>query len=90
VNCQRGDVAEPDGTVQQLLELLGRSLEPVYGFRSLLAFKSKFQPEHVPLYLTYPDAATLPTIGNAIARAYLPTISLSQSVALLRKLVSSR
>ena len=90
VNCQRGDVAKPDGTVQQLLELLGRSLEPVYGFRSLLAFKSKFQPEHIPLYLTYPDAATLPTIGNAIARAYLPTISLSQSVALLRKLVSSR
>jgi len=38
------EVAVPDGTLQRLLELLGRSLEPVYGFRSLLAFKSKFQP----------------------------------------------
>jgi len=36
------------------------------------------------LYLTYPDAATLPPIGNAIGRAYLRTLSLSQAVALLR------
>jgi len=88
---RRGDPdAAPDGTVQRLLELLGRSLEPVYGFRSLLAFKSKFQPQHVPLYLTYPDVATLPTIGNAIGRAYLPEVSLGQGVTLLRKMVSAR
>lgn len=83
------DVA-PDSTVQRLLNVLGRSLEPVYGFRSLLAFKSKFQPEHVPLYMTYPDVATLPTIGNAIGRAYLPEVTLGQGVSLVLKLVGSR
>jgi len=80
----------PDGAVQRLLELLGRNLEPVYGFRSLLAFKAKFQPEHAPLYLTYPEAATLPTIGNAIGRAYLPKVSPGQGLALLRKLAAPR
>jgi len=83
-------MAEPDDAMARLLELLGRSIEPVYGFRSLLAFKAKFQPEYVPLYLTYPDPAALPTIGNAIARAYLPTISLTQGAALLRKLIRAR
>ena len=82
--------AAPDSTVQRLLNVLGRSLEPVYGFRSLLAFKSKFQPEHVPLYMTYPDVATLPTIGNAIGRAYLPEVTLGQGVSLVLKLVTSR
>jgi phosphatidylglycerol lysyltransferase len=88
----RGDGGEsaPESTVQRLLELLGRSLEPVYGFRSLLAFKSKFQPEHVPLYMTYPDVAALPTIGNAIGRAYLPEVSFGQGLTLVRKLVRSR
>ncbi|MEO6881139.1 MAG: DUF2156 domain-containing protein [Mycobacteriaceae bacterium] len=77
--------AGQDDAMQRLLELLGRSLEPIYGFRSLLAFKEKFQPEHTPLHLMYPDLATLPTIGHAIGRAYLPTLSLSESTALLRK-----
>ncbi len=90
VNRDADAMAEPDDAMVRLLELLGRSLEPVYGFRSLLAFKSKFQPEYVSLYLTYPDPAALPTIGNAIARAYLPTISLTQGVALLRKLLRTR
>lgn len=87
----RGDGGDgaPESTVQRLLELLGRSLEPVYGFRSLLAFKSKFQPEHVPLYMTYPDVATLPTIGNAIGRAYLADVSFGQGLSMVRKLVSS-
>lgn len=39
---------EPEATtfsamMDSVLDLLGRTLEPVYGFRSLLAFKSKFQ-----------------------------------------------
>ncbi|MET4060567.1 phosphatidylglycerol lysyltransferase [Arthrobacter sp. UYP6] len=83
-----------DGTEGQtalldhVLDLLGATLEPVYGFRSLLAFKAKFQPQYVPLYLTYLDPASLPAIGNAVARAYLPEVSLSQSLTLVRRIVS--
>src|SRR4051812_37280774 len=47
-------------------------LEPYYGFRSLQAFKSKFQPTHAPLYLVFPDEGALPRIGLALSRAYLP------------------
>ena len=41
--------AEPEGetVVEKFLDTLGASLEPVYGFRSLHAFKSKFQPRLV-------------------------------------------
>ena len=53
----------------RLLELAGRTLEPVYGFRSLLAFKSKFQPSLRPLWLVYPDTADLPRIARAISTA---------------------
>ena len=51
------------------------SLEPAYGFRSLAAFKQKFQPELQPLVLAYPDPVSLPAIGVAVARAYLPDLS---------------
>ena len=73
--------------LDRVLDLLGATLEPVYGFRSLLAFKAKFQPQYVPLYMTYLDPASLPMIGNAVARAYLPDVSLSQSLTLVRRLV---
>ena len=62
---------------RQLLDRVGRQLEPVYGFRSLLRFKAKFDPAYRPLYLLYPDPAALPAIGTAIARAYLPDPSLA-------------
>ncbi|MBO0896853.1 bifunctional lysylphosphatidylglycerol flippase/synthetase MprF [Arthrobacter sunyaminii] len=73
--------------LDHVLDLLGATLEPVYGFRSLLAFKAKFQPQYVPLYMTYLDPASLPAIGNAVARAYLPEVSLSQSFTLMRRIV---
>ncbi|MEU7874896.1 DUF2156 domain-containing protein [Dactylosporangium sp. NPDC049140] len=76
----------PDG-LAPLLHRLGGALEPVYGFRSLLAFKAKFQPEHRPLLLAYPDSAALPTIGNAVTRAYLPRVTPAQAVRLLRQLL---
>ncbi|MBV9920343.1 MAG: DUF2156 domain-containing protein, partial [Pseudonocardia sp.] len=68
----RLDRGLPVHALQRLLDLTGRALEPVYGFRSLLAFKAKFQPEYHPLYMAFPDPAALPAIGAAIARAYLP------------------
>ena len=76
---------EPDG-LQRLLDRLGESLEPVYGFRSLLAFKAKFQPDYRPLYLTYPDPAALPAIAAAITRAYLPGLTPTRALGVLRHL----
>jgi lysylphosphatidylglycerol synthetase-like protein (DUF2156 family) len=58
--------------LQKLLDFLGDALEPYYGFRSLLAFKAKFQPEFRPMYLIFPDETALAEIGLAIARAYMP------------------
>lgn len=60
-----------------------RILEPVYGFRSLLTFKDKFQPAYRPLFLTYPDPTALPAIGNAVGRAYLPALTLRQTARML-------
>jgi lysylphosphatidylglycerol synthetase-like protein (DUF2156 family) len=72
--------------LERVLDGLGAALEPIYGFRSLHAFKAKFQPEYAPLYLCYPDPAALPSIGLAIGRAYVPHIGARQSAKLLARL----
>ncbi|GAA4549032.1 DUF2156 domain-containing protein [Pseudonocardia xishanensis] len=82
----RLDRGERPPGLQKLLDAAGRRLEPVYGFRSLLAFKAKFQPEYRPLHLAYPETAALPAIANAIARAYLPDLSPSQAARMARAL----
>lgn len=69
-------------SLQRLLDFLGDALEPYYGFRSLQAFKGKFQPELRPLYLVFPDELALAEIGVAIARAYLPDAGLRDWVAM--------
>lgn len=74
--------------IDNLLDRLSERLEPVYGFRSLLEFKLKFQPELRPLLLAYPDATALPAIGVALIRAYLPTLSLRHASRLVRGLAS--
>jgi lysylphosphatidylglycerol synthetase-like protein (DUF2156 family) len=76
--------------LDRFLDWLGAVLEPVYGFRSLLAFKEKFQPGYLPLFLLYPDAAALPRIGQAVARAYLPGVSVRQTVGLLQKVLDRK
>ncbi len=75
------DVA--DGPTASIMAFLSRTLEPVYGFRSLLRFKMKFRPELESLHLCYRDPLTLPSIGYALARAYLPTLSPRQAVRAL-------
>ena len=62
--------------LQTLLDFLGRTLEPYYGFQSLFAFKQKFQPAHRPMYLVFPDETALAEIGLAVARAYMPDAGL--------------
>ena len=69
---------------QRLLDRIGRAIEPVYGFGSLLAFKAKFQPVYRPLMLAYPESAALPGIAVAIARAYLPALTSRQAIHLIR------
>lgn len=81
--------AHPDDDqagVQRLLQVIGGTMEPVYGFRSLLRFKAKFQPEYRPMFLCYPEAAALPRIGLAISRAYLPTMTVRQVVRMMGQL----
>lgn len=74
------------GRTQRLLAFLARVLEPAYGFSSLLTFKQKFRPEFHPLLMAYPDRLALPAIGFALARAYLPSMSLRQSIRFVRSL----
>jgi lysylphosphatidylglycerol synthetase-like protein (DUF2156 family) len=62
--------------LQKLLDFLGSTLEPYYGFQSLYSFKQKFKPEHHPMYLIFPDSTALAEVGIAVARAYMPTASL--------------
>lgn len=71
-----------------VLEVLGTLLEPVYGFRSLLAFKAKFGPRFVPLYFAVPDIVDAPTVGLAIARAYLPDLGAADAARFAQRLVS--
>jgi lysylphosphatidylglycerol synthetase-like protein (DUF2156 family) len=80
------DRGQAPGGLQRVLDVAGQALEPVYGFRSLLAFKAKFQPAYAPLYLAYPDPVALPAIGLAIGRAYLPELTARQSARLVSRL----
>ena len=86
---QSATAPTPD-TVEKLLDAVGRALEPVYGFRSLLAFKSKFQPRYESMYMSFPDSAALPSIANAVSRAYLPQMTLGQSAHLMWTVARSR
>ena len=70
--------------IERFLDTLGATLEPVYGFRSLHAFKSKFQPRLSPMYMAYRDEADLPRIGIAITKAYLPDSGLRDLLAVVR------
>jgi lysylphosphatidylglycerol synthetase-like protein (DUF2156 family) len=77
-----GTPDEGKSGMDRVLGYLSTSLEPVYGFRSLLKFKQKFQPELHPLIMAYPDAVALPAIGVGLVRAYLPDLSVRQAAAL--------
>ena len=70
--------------VDNLLSRLGEILEPWYGFRSLAAFKKKFQPSHEAWWLCYKDVGDLPTIGLAVSACYVDVVDVAKG-ALLRK-----
>jgi phosphatidylglycerol lysyltransferase len=53
----------------------------------LLTFKQKFQPEFRTLLMAYPDPLALPAIGAALARAYIPSLSVPQMVRFMRSIL---
>ena len=59
---------------------------PVYRFRSLLKFKAKFQPVYEPMYMCYPETAALTRIGLGISHAYLPNLTVRQTVRMVGEL----
>lgn len=63
-----------DARLRELLEGFAARLEPLYGFGSLVAFKSKFGPRFEPIYLAVPDVGALAAVGAAIASAHFPTV----------------
>ncbi len=71
------------GMAEHMLGYLGRRMESLYGFQSLLSFKQKFGPELRPLIVAYPDPLALPAVVVALTRSYLPSMSLQQCMALL-------
>ena len=80
----RADGGEATAALDRLLDTLGERLEPMYGFRSLHAFKNKFAPRYAPMYLVFRDEADLPRIGIALTRAYLPDTPLRELVRMGR------
>ena len=88
--ARRSRIAGRRTLLERTLDVMSAVLEPTYGFRSLLAFKAKFQPEFKPVYLVYSRPADLAAISMAISRAYLPNLHARQAVGLLRNLSRGR
>ncbi|PJM78579.1 bifunctional lysylphosphatidylglycerol flippase/synthetase MprF [Bifidobacterium scaligerum] len=74
--------------LQHALQIVADWMEPAYGFHSLFNFKRKFQPAEVPVYVCYPDPAALPTIGLAVVRAYVPSVTPAEVTGMLKTLRS--
>ncbi|HWT33232.1 MAG TPA: phosphatidylglycerol lysyltransferase domain-containing protein [Microbacterium sp.] len=66
------------GRMAELSEWLSEALEPVYGFRSLHRFKSKFHPRYERMHLLYRDEGDLTRVAGALTRAFLPDATLRQ------------
>ncbi|MGA7669042.1 MAG: phosphatidylglycerol lysyltransferase domain-containing protein [Nitrolancea sp.] len=66
---------EHSSAMERALIHAAERLDSFYHFASLNDFKSKFQPNWEPIYLAYAGNSSLPRIGYALLRAYLPTLS---------------
>lgn len=72
------------GPLGAILDRVGHALEPLYGFRSLAAFKRKFNPEHQQWLMLYRDELALPAIGMAVSKSYLPDTSVGELMGAMR------
>ncbi|MGV0325419.1 bifunctional lysylphosphatidylglycerol flippase/synthetase MprF [Corynebacterium confusum] len=82
--------AEDPSWLDQALSRVGQELEPLYGFRSLVASKRKFLPEEHPWFLCYDDELKLPAIGLAATNAYLPELNVGQALSAVRTWTQAR
>ncbi|APT85444.1 phosphatidylglycerol lysyltransferase domain-containing protein [Corynebacterium aquilae] len=80
-----GDTHQPS-PLDNLLDYIGQTMEPLYGFRSLASFKKKFRPQHHNWVLLYEDELTLPAIGLAVVKCYLPTMDIHDIATTAREL----
>ncbi|GAB3939978.1 bifunctional lysylphosphatidylglycerol flippase/synthetase MprF [Corynebacterium tapiri] len=85
-----GGGSEDSGALSGALDSLGAAMEPLYGFRSLAAAKSKFRPTTRNWFLCYDDELALGGIGLAITRCYLPNMRASHAIEALNQLRASR
>lgn len=77
-------------TLDKAHDRMGEMLEPAYGFRSLLSYKTKLQPRFEPVYLAYCSQVDLTEIAVAIGRAYLPDLTAGRALQVARALRPSR
>ncbi|WP_231129306.1 bifunctional lysylphosphatidylglycerol flippase/synthetase MprF [Bifidobacterium choloepi] len=86
------DDSNVSGTLilQHALALVADFLEPEYGFKSLYNFKKKFQPAAYPVYLCYADPAKLANLGIAVLRAYLPNLTVRETLSMLGSMKSDK
>lgn len=74
---------QPAKRLGSVLSFLGSILDSAYGFRSLAAFKRKYQPDYTSLYMCYNDQLVLRKIGTVLAKAYLPGLSMKHITKLI-------
>lgn len=77
-------VTHQTGTLDTLLDRIGASMEPLYGFRSLAASKHKFHPRSEPWYLSYADEMALPAITLAVCGCYLPDTTAKDAFSVIK------
>lgn len=82
--------AVPMDRLDKALDRMGEMLEPAYGFRSLLAYKTKFRPAFEPVYLAYGSQVDLAEIAVAIGHAYLPELTAGQALSIAKVLRPAR
>lgn len=70
-------------SLQRGLDVVAERLEPFYHFAPLFEFKRKFDPAWSPIYVVYPNLASLPKVSVAIVRAYLPKMGVQEVAAQL-------
>ncbi|MGN6325697.1 bifunctional lysylphosphatidylglycerol flippase/synthetase MprF [Pseudolysinimonas sp.] len=66
--------------VDRWISRLGRLVEPLYGFRSLAAFKGRFDPVYEPVLLAFPGEGAMPVTMTAVVRSYLPDVSIGAAL----------
>lgn len=68
------DRDEDASILQKVVGRVYEHFDAYYSFKSLFAFKDKFQPQWEGVYLAYSDPLRLPAISLALLRAYLPDL----------------